>query len=153
MNQVSVAYHFPYGTCSLWNDFVRASGARLELSKCFTQIINFEFSLFGAPAVGRLQKNLHLELIDHNTSQRVQINQISSSYSTYPNLGTVQGICPKQEIQLEKLKQKAVAHTCALVSTSITSAQAWIHHMMCFVPSVGYPIPVCHLNDGGGKGA
>ena len=57
------------------------------------------------------------------------------------------GGCPKQEIQLENLKQKAVAHTRALVSTSITSAQAWIHHMMCFVPSVGYPLPVCHLND------
>ena len=130
----------------LWNDFIQASGARIELSKCFTQIIDFKFSLCGVSAVGRLQKNLHLELINCTTSQKVQINPISSC-STYWSLRTVQDICPNQTIQLDKLKKKAIAHTCALVSTSITSAQAWIHHMMCFVPYVGYPLRLCHLND------
>ena len=66
----------------LWNDFIQASGARIELSKCFTQIIDFKFSLCGVSAVGRLQKNLHLELINCTTSQKVQINPISSC-STY----------------------------------------------------------------------
>ena len=35
----------------LWNDFVSASGSRLEFSRYFIQIIDFEFSLCGAPSV------------------------------------------------------------------------------------------------------
>ena len=55
----------------LWNNFVQANVARLELSKFFTQIIDFEFSLCGAPSVGRLQNNLNIELINCTNSQKV----------------------------------------------------------------------------------
>ena len=62
----------------LWNDLVCASGAKLELSKCFTQIIHFDFGINGAPVVGELKDNLHLELIDCLNNRPVKINPISS---------------------------------------------------------------------------
>ena len=29
----------------------------------------------------------------------------------------------------------------------ITPYQAWLHHTLCFVPSVAYPLPACHLSE------
>ena len=48
---------------------------------------------------------------------------------------------------MKQLKEKAVAHTGALVSTKVTYGQAWLHHILCFIPSVSYPLAFCHLSD------
>ena len=103
----------------LWNDLVCASGAKLELSKCFTHIIHFEFSINGAPVVGQLKDNLHLELIDHLNNRPVRINPISS-YTAYKILGKMQCISENQVTQMKQLQKKAVVHNCALVSMKVT---------------------------------
>ena len=77
----------------LWNDFMQSSGGALELSKCFMQVIYFKFSANGTPFVGPPRADLHAELIDRTTNQKMKINSISS-YDTYRSLGTVQGISP-----------------------------------------------------------
>ena len=46
---------------------------------------------------------------------------------------------------MKQLQKKAVAHTHALVSTKVTYSQAWLHYVLCFIPSVSYPLAVCHL--------
>ena len=130
----------------LWNDLVRASGAKLELSKCFTQIIHFDFGINGAPVVDQLKDNLHLELIDRINNRPVRINPISS-YTTYKSLGKLQCVSENQVTQLKHLRKKAVAHTRALVSTKVTYSQAWLHHVLCYIPSVSYPLAVCHLSE------
>lgn len=47
---------------------------------------------------------------------------------------------------MKQLTKNAVANTQALVSTKISYFQAWIHHKMCFIPSVSYPLSVCNLS-------
>ena len=59
----------------------------------------------------------------------------------------LQGISEKQEDQVNILMKKATAHNRALLHSTATQGQAWIHHKMCFIPSVGYPLPVCHISN------
>ena len=62
----------------LWNDILRSSGGALELSKCFMQVIYFQFSTSGAPFVGGPRDDLHVELINRTNNETVRIQSISS---------------------------------------------------------------------------
>ena len=125
---------------------MRSSGGALELSKCFMQVIYFQFGASGALFVGPPRDDLHVELINRTTNKTVKIQSISS-YSTYRSLGTMQGICRHQKNQFEYLKNKSIIHTRALVSSQATPTQAMIHHRLCFIPSIAYPTAVCHLSE------
>ena len=116
------------------------------MSKCFMQVIYFKFATNGTPFVGPPREDLHVDIINRNNNKKVRINSISS-YATYRSLGTVQGIAPKQREQFRQLQQKAKEHTRALISSQATTKQAWLHHIMCFVPSVVYPTAVCHIDN------
>ena len=48
---------------------------------------------------------------------------------------------------MKQLKKKAVTHPQELVSTKVTYGQAWVNHIMCFIPSDRYPLLVCHLSE------
>ena len=45
------------------------------------------------------------------------------------------------------LMKKAQAQTCALIHSTVTQGQAWIHHKMCFIPSVSYPLLIYHISN------
>ena len=93
-----------------WNDLITSSGARLELTKCFTQIIQFEFTLSGAPVVAPPtpeQTFIIKDRILNNFDYRIKP---ISPYDTYSSLGTLQGISEKQEEQVKVLMKKATAH-------------------------------------------
>ena len=93
------------------------------------------------------EKDLNFTLIDRILDFEFPIDPISA-YDTYKSLGTVQGISEKQEDQLKVLMKKAQAQFfCVLIHSTATQGQAWIHHKMCFIPSVGYPLQVCHISN------
>ena len=106
-----------------WNDIIRSSGGALELSKCFMQVIYFNFATNGTPYGGPPRDDLHVEIINRNNNEKVRINSISS-HDTYRSLGTMQGIAPKQRKQFKQLQQKAKEHTRALISSQASSRQA-----------------------------
>lgn len=116
------------------------------MSKYFMQVIYFQFSTNGTPYIGPSWEGLHVDIINRNNNKKVRINSISS-YDTYQSLGTVQGIEPKQREQFKQLHQKAREYTRSLISSQASTKLAWLHHIMCFVPSVVYPTAVCHLDD------
>ena len=130
----------------LWNDILRSSGGALELSKCFMQVIYFQFATNGTPFVGPPRDDLHVELINRTNNETVRIKSISS-YSTYRSLGTMQGISVHQKAQFEYLMKKSTDQTRALVSSLANPIQAMLHHRLCFVPSIVYPTGVCHLSE------
>ena len=68
-------------------------------------------------------------------------------FSTYKSFRTVQGISKKQDEQVNILMKKAQVHTRALIHYTVTPGQAWIHYKMCFIPSVGYPLPIYHISN------
>ena len=86
----------------LWNDIIRSSGGALELSKCFMQVIYFNFATNGTSFVGPPWDDLHVEIINRNNNEKVRINSISF-YDTYQSLGIMQGIAPKQREQFKQL--------------------------------------------------
>ena len=130
----------------LWNDILRSSGGALELTKCFLQVIYWNFSSSGTPFAGPPKNDLHIEIINRTTNKKVKINSISA-YATYNSLGTVQGIAPHQREQYRQLKRKSTAHTRALINSQITPNQAMLHHRLCFITSISYPTAVCHLSE------
>ena len=95
----------------------------MELAKCFTQIIQFEFTLSGAPVISAPEEGLNFALIDRILNFEFPIDPILP-YDTYKSLGTVQGISKKQENQVKVLMKKAKAHTRALINSTATQGQA-----------------------------
>ena len=47
-----------------WNDLFTSSGACLELTKCFTQIIQLKFTMSGAPVIVAPEPDLNFTIID-----------------------------------------------------------------------------------------
>ena len=64
-----------------WHNLITSSGARLELAKCFTQIIQFEFALSGAPVISVSEEGLNFTLIERILDFEFPIDPISA-YST-----------------------------------------------------------------------
>ena len=116
-----------------WNNLITSSGARLKLTKCFTQIIQFEFTMSGASVIVAPEPGLNFTITDRILNFDFPIEPISP-YDTHSSLGTVQGISEKQEDQVEILMKKASAHNRALLHSTAAQGQAWIHHKMCFIP-------------------
>lgn len=96
-----------------WNNPITSSGVCLELAKCFTQIIQFEFTLRGAPVISAPEEGINFTLINGILDFEFPIDPISP-YDTYKNLGTVQGINKKQEDQV-KVLMKRLKYTLVLL--------------------------------------
>ena len=65
-----------------WNDLITSSGARLELMKCFTQIIQFEFSMSCTLVIVAPELGLNFTITDHILDFEFLIEPISP-YDTY----------------------------------------------------------------------
>ena len=130
----------------LWNDLIRSSGGALQLTKCFMQVLRFVFATNGAPVIDTLNDSCKVTLTDRNTDRRIIINPISP-YTTYKSLGTHQGISERSHAQFHTLHKKTLPLLRALVGAPVTPHQAFLHHSLCFVPSIGYPLSVCHLSQ------
>ena len=128
----------------LWNDILTATGGTLNLLKCFFQVIYIKFSRSGAPVIEAHDKSWYINIKDKtdNTIERVQA---ISAYTPYKSLGTIQGICKKQDDQFECQLTKAKRLTCALACSGVSATCALIHWNSVFKVTIAYPLGVCHL--------
>ena len=80
----------------LWNDILKSTGGTLNLLKCFFQVITTTFTRNGAPVIEAHDKSWYINIVDRtdNSTQRVKA---ISAYTPYKSLGTIQGICTKQD--------------------------------------------------------
>ena len=87
-----------------------ARGGTLNLLKCFFPVISTIFSQTGAPVIAAHGKSWYIDSIDQidNSTQRVKA---LSAYISYKSLGTIQGICEKQDDQFEVQLAKATLLT------------------------------------------
>ena len=69
-----------------------------------------------------------------------------SAYTPYKSLGTIQGICTKQDDQFEVQLAKATRLSRALACSNVSETCAFIHWNACFVASIAFPLGVCHLS-------
>ena len=80
----------------LWNDILKATGGTLILLKCFFQVITTSFSRGGAPVIAAHNESWYIDIVEKtdNSTQRVKA---ILAYTPYKSLGTIQGICAKQD--------------------------------------------------------
>ena len=129
----------------LWNDILKAIGGTLNLLKWFFQVITTTFLRNGALVIAAHDESWYIDIIDRtdNSTQRVKA---LSAYTPYKSLGTIQGICKKQDDQFEVQLAKATRLTRALACSQVSEKCAFIHWNACFVPSIAFPLGVCHLS-------
>ena len=128
----------------LWNDILKATGGTLNLLKCFFQIITTTFSRGGAPVITAHDESWYIDIVDKtdNSTQRVKA---LSAYTPYKSLGTIQGICKKQDDQFEVQLAKATRLTRVLACSNVLEKCASIYWNSCFIASVAFPLGVCHI--------
>ena len=94
----------------LWNDILKATGGTLNLLKCFFQVIATTFSQTGATVIAAHDKSWYIDIVD-KTENSTQRAEALSPYVPYKSLGTIQGICQKQDDQFEVQLTKSVRLT------------------------------------------
>ena len=70
-----------------------------------------------------------------------------SAYTLYKRLGTILGICKKQDDQFEVQLAKATRLTRALACSNVSEKYACIHWNSCFIASIAFPLEVYHLTN------
>ena len=68
-----------------------------------------------------------------------------SAYTPYKSLGTIQGICEKQEDQFEYQLSKAKQLTCTLACGGVSATCALTHWNSVFIVTIAYLLGVCRL--------
>ena len=97
----------------LWNNILTSTGGTLNLLKCFFQVINYRFSQNGAPLVAPTDPEWFINITDKSDGSSQTVQAISA-YTPYKSLGTIQGLCKKQDNQFEILLAKSKRLTQAL---------------------------------------
>ena len=129
----------------LWNDILKATGGTLNLLKCFFQVITTSFSQSGAPVNAIHDESWYIDIVDR-TDKSTQRVKALSAYTPYKSLGTIQGICQKQDDQFEVQLAEATRLTRVLACSHVLEKCAFIHWNACFVASIAFPLGVCHLS-------
>ena len=120
----------------LWNDILKATGGTLNLLKYRN----------GALVIAAHNESWYIDIVDR-TDKSTQRVKALSAYTPYKSLGTIQGICKKQDDQFEVQLAKATRLTRALACIHASEKCAFIHWNACFVPSIAFPLGVCHLSN------
>ena len=130
----------------LWNNILKATGGTLNLLKCFFQVISTTFSWSSTPLIVANEKSWYIDIENKtdNTTERVQA---ISAYTPYTSLGTIQGVCKKQDDQFEFQLTKSKWLVCALACSGVLATCGLIHWNSVFISSIAYPLRVCHLID------
>jgi hypothetical protein len=130
----------------LWTDLLGASGGALELSKCSCHILQWKFSLSGAPVLVPLfsPQDASITVWDSHTNVS-QSMEILPVYTAHKTLGHYKAPIGNQKEQYRQLKEKSDMSTSFLWKCPLTRLEAWTYYYACYLPSVGYPLSCSSL--------
>ena len=125
----------------IWTDLLSASGGALEVSKCSCHIMQFKFTVQGAPTLVPefTADQAQLRVWDPNTSE-TQTLQIMSVYQAHKTLGHYKEPAGHQQEQFRQLLKKSNDTTAFLWSCPLTRTEAWTFYFACYLTSVSYPL-------------
>ena len=89
----------------LLNDILKATGGTLNLLNCFFQVISTTFSWSSIPIIVANNKSWYIN-IENKTDITTKRVQVISAYTLYSSLGTIQGVCQKQDNQFVQISRK-----------------------------------------------
>jgi hypothetical protein len=127
----------------LWHDLLWTSGGALELTKCQYHLMDWNFTIAGAPILNTGTDDNHVALISP-TGNELRIEQLGCGTS-YKTLGAFVEPLQHQSTEYKYLLSKATLHTKLLATSSCRFHHAWIYYFSVFLQSVGYGLSVCHL--------
>ena len=98
------------------------------------QVITTTFTQNGAPVIAAHDKSWYIDIVDRTNNSTQKVKALSA-YTPYKSLGTIQGICEKQDDQFEVKLAKATRLTRALACSNVSARCAFIHWNACCVLS------------------
>ena len=125
-----------------WTDLLSASGGALELSKCSCHILQWQFSVQGAPIlVPSFSKDTVTINVWDTYAKQEQAMTILSAYQAHKTLGHYKDPAGTQAEQFRQLQVKSNAITSFLWKVPLTRAEAWTFYYACYLPAITYPLP------------
>ncbi len=127
----------------LWADILRDSGGDLELSKCSYHFVYYCFLHSGKPILQGGRVGPALKLLD-GQGNNVTVES-KSNYSSHKTLGC--HVEPRGNMggMKKHLKNKMAEFHRVLVSSALTRREAWTFYFAIYLPSIGYPLPLCNF--------
>ncbi|KAI2510607.1 hypothetical protein MHU86_3718 [Fragilaria crotonensis] len=124
-----------------WTDLLHASGGALELSKCSSHILRWQFSLTGAPVLvpSHVSNDVCIEVRDHLSNSAQQL-QLLSAYTAHKTLGHYKDPAGTQREQYRQLKRKSDSITAFLWATPLNRSETWTYYFAYYLPAVCYPL-------------
>jgi hypothetical protein len=124
-----------------WTDLLHASGGALELSKCSNHIIQWQFSMQGAPVLvpKHSEADVSLTVWDRQADEAHTL-QVLPAYTSHKTLGHYKDPAGTQSEQFRQLKKKSDSITAFLWESPLTRLEAWTFYFACYLPAVCYPL-------------
>ncbi|KAI2499304.1 hypothetical protein MHU86_15148 [Fragilaria crotonensis] len=129
-----------------WSDLLSASGGLLELSKCSSHVMQWKFSLQGAPVLVPSHEEFQdqLRVQDRQTGDHHHLTLLSV-YDAHKTLGHYKAPIGNQMEQFRQLKRKSDDAVAFLWTCPLSKLEAWTYYYACYLPSVGYPLACSSL--------
>jgi hypothetical protein len=138
-------YNAAQTNATLWAQMLGVSGGSLELQKCSYHVINWKFSIQGAPVLAACASTFQaLEVRDPLTNRDHSLSYIPP-HKAHKTLGHYKEPAGTQVEQFRKLKDKSDSITTFLWSTPVTRSETALFYHACYIPAVCYPLTCSHF--------
>jgi hypothetical protein len=129
-----------------WNDLLHASGGALELPKCAYQLMSWRFLNDGRPLLQAGVSSQKVKVYSGATDRCVyQEIPGMSAYTAHKTLGIYKDPNGAQERQRIELHRKCITAAEFISRSPLNCEEAWTYYFAIYLPSVGYPLPLCHF--------
>jgi exonuclease III len=125
----------------IWTNLLSATGGALEVSKCSCHVMQYKFTVQGAPSLvpSFPPEQVNLSVWDPNDKVTHTL-QLMSVYQSHKTLGHYKEPAGHQKTQFRQLQEKSQETTSFLWTCPLTRSEAWTFYYACYLPSVGYPL-------------
>lgn len=131
----------------LWSNLLGASGGALELSKCSSHVVSWQFASQGDPVLRNPRQLIPnpVPVTDMHTQEAHHMHFLSP-YEAHKTLGHYKEPAGTQHSQFLNLKRKSDTSTEFLWKCQLTHLEAWTYYYACYLPSIGYPLSCSSLS-------
>jgi hypothetical protein len=131
-----------------WSNLLSASGGALELSKCSSHVVSWQFSSQGDPVLkSPCQVILAPVVITDAHTQSTHQMKFLSPYEAHKTLGHFKEPAGTQQSQYVQLRKKSDESTEFLWKCQLSHLEAWTYYYACYLPSIGYPLSCSALTQ------
>jgi exonuclease III len=130
-----------------WSNLLEATGGSLELLKCSYHVVNWKFSIQGAPVLSSVKAQVQSISVPHSLTGELQTLEYLPPSVAHKTLGHFKEPTGTQRVQFQQLKKKSDHITDFLWTTQLTRQEAWTFYHSCYIPSVTYPLTSSFLTE------